>query len=209
MISVIIPTSNSERELVPVLSALVPGVTAGILREVVLVDAGSTDGTAAIADAAGCALVQGGPDMGARMREGVSAVRTPWLLFLQPDSLLEEGWSRDVGQFLETAERRGAADRVAATFRLSVDGYGLRPRIREIAGALQLAVLGRARAGQGLLISRRHYERLKGHAPGAGSEQHLATRLRRHRLHVLRARVVLIARQAEAQAWDDDQASAG
>ncbi|WP_247657738.1 glycosyltransferase [Aquabacter sp. L1I39] len=209
MISVIIPTSNSERELVPVLSALVPGVTAGILREVVLVDAGSTDGTPAIADAAGCALIQGSSDMGQRLRQGVSAVRTPWVLFLQPDSLLEEGWSRDVGQFLETAERRGAADRVAATFRLAVDGYGLRPRIRELAGALQLAVLGRARSGQGLLISRRHYERLNGHRSGAASEQHLATRLRRHRLHVLRARVVLIADQAEAAAWDEDQAAAG
>lgn len=207
MISVIIPTLNSERELVPVLSALVPGVTAGILREVVLVDAGSTDGTPAIADAAGCALIQGGPDLGHRLRLGVSAVRTPWLLFIQPNSLLEEGWSRDVGQFLETAERRGAADRVAATFRLAVDGYGLRPRIRELAGAFQLAVLGRARAGQGLLISRRHYERLNGHRAGAASEQQLATRVSRHRLHVLRARVVLIADQAEADAWDEDRAA--
>lgn len=208
LISVVIPTSNSERELVPVLSALVPGVTAGILREVVLVDAGSTDATPAIADAAGCALIQGGPNMGERLRQGAAAVRTPWLLFLQADSLLEEGWSRDVGQFLETAERRGAADRVAATFRLAVDGYGLRPRVREVAGALQLAVLGRARTGQGLLISRRHYERMKGHPPDAASEQHLATRLRRHRLHVLRSRVVLIADQAEAEAWDEDRAAA-
>ncbi len=187
------------------LSALVPGVTAGILREVVLVDAGSTDGTSAIADAAGCMLLQGGPAMGERLRAGVAAVRTPWLLFLQPDSLLEEGWSRDVAQFLETAERRGAADRVAATFRLAFDGYGLRPRVRELAGALQLALLGRARAGQGLLMSRRHYERLKGHPPGATGEQQLSVRLPRRRLHVLRARVVLIADQAEAEAWDEDQ----
>ena len=41
MLSVIIATDESERVLVPTLSALVPGATAGIVREVIIADAGS------------------------------------------------------------------------------------------------------------------------------------------------------------------------
>ena len=57
MISVIIATNESEQLLVPTLAALVPGAMAGIVREVIVADAGSRDGTAAVADVAGCRCV--------------------------------------------------------------------------------------------------------------------------------------------------------
>ena len=43
MLSVIIATHESERALVPTLAALVPGAAAGIVREVIVADAGSRD----------------------------------------------------------------------------------------------------------------------------------------------------------------------
>src|SRR5260221_284039 len=55
MLSVIIPTLNSERMLVPTLAMLVSGAMSGIAREATVVDGGSTDGTLEVADAAGCA----------------------------------------------------------------------------------------------------------------------------------------------------------
>ena len=52
MLSVIIPTLNSERMLVATLAMLVPGAMSGVVREVTIVDGGSTDATLEIADAA-------------------------------------------------------------------------------------------------------------------------------------------------------------
>ena len=54
MLSIIIPTRNSERPLVPTLAALVPGATTGLVAEVLIADGGSQDDTAAVADVAGC-----------------------------------------------------------------------------------------------------------------------------------------------------------
>lgn len=191
MISVIIPTQNSERQLVPTLAALVQGVTAGILNDVILADGGSTDDTAAIADAAGCTFHSGTDDLGLRLRRAAANGRGRWLLFLGPSSLLEEGWPRDVAAFLETVERRGMGERTAGTFRLAMDGYGLRPRLSETAAAMRLAVLGRPQRGQGLLISRRHYERIGGHPAGSRAESRLLGHIPRLNIKVLRARVLL------------------
>ena len=52
MISVVIPTLNAQRDLVPTLSALVPAVVDGIVQEAIISDGGSTDDTYVIADAA-------------------------------------------------------------------------------------------------------------------------------------------------------------
>lgn len=194
MISVIIPTQNAERQLVPTLAALVPGVTAGILRDVILADGGSTDETAAIADAAGCIFLQGVSDVGLRLRHAAGQARGPWLLFLHASSLLEEGWVREVATFIEAAERRGMADKVAATFRMSMDGYGLAPRLGEAMAAARLAMMGRPKPGQGLLLSRRHYERLGGHAPGRAAEKRFISRVGLRRLQVLRAKALLPSR---------------
>ena len=49
MLSVIIATKDSERPLVLTLAALVPGAMAGIVREVIVADAGSGDATARVA----------------------------------------------------------------------------------------------------------------------------------------------------------------
>ncbi len=87
-----IPTLDSERTLVPTLSALVSGAAAGIVRDVVLADGGSRDETEAVADAAGCIFVKSEADLGMRLREGArAAARGEWLLFLDPGGMLEEG----------------------------------------------------------------------------------------------------------------------
>lgn len=196
MLSVVIATHNSELQLVPVLSALVQGVTAGILRDVTLVDHGSTDGTATIADAAGCIFLQSVSDVGLRLKQGAAQARGTWLLFLSDRSIIEEGWAREVTAFMETVERRGQADRMAGTFRLAVDGYGIAPRLGEAMALARLALFGLPEPGQGLLIARRHYERLGGHAAGARAERRFIARIGRRHIHLLRPRVLLPATAA-------------
>ncbi len=192
MICVIIPSLNSERVLVPTLTALVAGATDGLVHEVILADGGSRDETGMIADAAGCNFMPGPADPGARLRAAARAARGTWLMFLDPAAVLEEGWTREVRAFIETAKRTGLSERKAAAFRLRVEGFGLKPRVREAAAAVRHAITGRPRAEQGLLISKRFYESLGGHRESARAQRQLLARIGR-RVVALRTRVVLAA----------------
>ena len=69
MFSIIIATHDSERALVPTLAALVPGATAGIVREVIVTDAASRDETEEVADIAGCRFLASS-DAARRAAEG-------------------------------------------------------------------------------------------------------------------------------------------
>jgi hypothetical protein len=68
MLSVVIATHDSERALLPTLAALVAGAAAGVVREVIIADAGSRDATCAIADGAGCHVLMSTQPRGARLR---------------------------------------------------------------------------------------------------------------------------------------------
>lgn len=187
-----IPTLDSEREVVPSLSALVSGAAAGIVRDVVLADGGSSDETEAVADAAGCIFVKSDADPGVRLRDGAkAATRGEWLLFLDPGGMLEEGWTREVRKFLDTVGRAGHADKRAATFRLAYEGFGVRPRLAEAAASARLMLTGRPRAEQGLLISKLLYQKLGGHQKGANAHKRLIAKLGRMRIVKLRSRVLL------------------
>jgi glycosyltransferase involved in cell wall biosynthesis len=186
LISVILPTLDAERLLVPTLSALVSGSAAGLVREVILADGGSRDDTEKVADAAGCEFLRGPRDLGARMRAAAHAARGNWLLFLDPAGILDEGWPREVRAFMDGAERSGFAGRRAATFRLAFDGFGMKPRLKKAASAARLALLGRPRAEQGLLIAKGFYDELGAHADGAKAHRRLIARLGRRRVVTLR-----------------------
>ncbi|OYR10884.1 glycosyltransferase [Brucella grignonensis] len=91
MLSVLIVTRNSEKLLANTFSALVPVVVEGLLRRVVVVDQGSTDETRLVADGAGCTLYNGD-----ELTEALGALRTEWLLILQPGAILADGWEEAV-----------------------------------------------------------------------------------------------------------------
>jgi glycosyltransferase involved in cell wall biosynthesis len=186
LISIILPTLDAEQLLVRTLSALVPGSAAGLVREVILADGGSRDDTEKVADAAGCEFLRGPRDLGARLRAAAHAARGNWLLFLDPAGVLDEGWPREVRAFMEGAERSGFAGRKAATFRLAFDGFGMKPKLKGAVNAARLALIGRPRAEQGLLITKRFYHELGAHADGAKAHRRLIARLGRLRMVALR-----------------------
>jgi len=187
MLSVVIPTDNSERALVPTLAALVPGATAGLVTEVIIADAGSSDGTAEVADFAGCRMsVSPGPP-GIRLAAAAELARAPWLLFLDPGSAPQGAWIGETTRFIEEVSGQGQVDAVVAVFRHLAPTYVATSPLREAAGLLVQAIGIAPRRTQGLLIEKRHYQRIGGHStttakPGAD----ILRRLRRRQVVTLR-----------------------
>jgi glycosyltransferase involved in cell wall biosynthesis len=164
MLSVIIPTRNSERTLVPTLAALVPGATAGLITEVLVADAGSNDDTAAVADVAGCNFLTLAGSPAGRFKAAATAARAPWLMFLRPGTVLDTPWTGEVGRFVQ----HGARQAQAAAFRRG----GPRPALREFLVFLTSALGAPPRPEQGLLIARPFYDALGGHSETAGDPEH-------------------------------------
>ena len=151
MLTVIIPTDESERTLVQTLAPLVSGATAGLITEVIVADAGSGDATAEVADLAGCTYLVLDATPGARLRQAATVARTPWLLFLRPGTVPEPGWIEAVEAFMadgETSERAGAFRRRSD----EIEQPGLVTFFATLRAALFGTPIG---PDQGLLIARR------------------------------------------------------
>ena len=183
MLSAIIATHESERTLVPTLAALVPGVTGGLLREVVVADAGSRDATAEVAEIAGCRFTSSNEPLGARLKAAAAATRTPWLMFLRAGCVPEPGWIEAAERFMQAAETLGVAGR-AAVFRQMGEAQPMRPALPHLLTLLR-AMLGGPQPDQGLLIARRFYDALGGHEGDAGAEAALLRKLGRRRIALL------------------------
>jgi glycosyltransferase involved in cell wall biosynthesis len=184
MLSAIIAAYDSERALVPTLSALVPGATAGLLGEVVVADGGSTDATAEVADIAGCRFMTSSAPLGARLKAAAASTHSPWLLFLRAGCVPEPGWIAAAERFIEATDAREGATR-AAVFRPPGAADLLHPRLSEIAALLRVIVGGGPKPEQGLLIARRFYDALGGHPDGADADAAVLRKLGRRRIEML------------------------
>ncbi len=184
MLSVIIPTKNSERALVPTLAVLVPGALTGTVRQVIIADGGSTDGTAEVADIAGCDVIASAAPLGTRLREAAAAARAPWLMFLRPGVVLETSWVEEATRTIEDAIERDTASSHAAVFRRAPAARGRRSFLSDFTALLSTA-LSAPHPDQGLMISRLGYEAIGGHRDAADPEADLLRRLGRRRIVTL------------------------
>lgn len=192
MISVIIPTANSERHLPRCFDSLIPAAVRGMVREVIVSDSGSSDGTLAIADAAGAHVVHARKGRGAQLIDGAAVAKSDWLLFLHPETALETNWDAEAESFLGQVELERPR---AAVFRFALEDFGGKARRAEAKAALRTLLFALPYGDQGLLIPRRLYQKVGGYrALNDLEDADLVRRIGRRRLIRLRARAINVAR---------------
>jgi rSAM/selenodomain-associated transferase 2 len=153
MLTVVIPTLNAAATLGRCLAAL------GEADEIVVVDGGSADDTAASAQRSGARLVRSAKGRGVQLAAGAAAANGDWLLFVHADTVLAADWR-------EAAERHMVrGESVAACFRFRLDAGEWQARLVETGVALRVRLLALPYGDQGLLISRRLYDEVGGYRP--------------------------------------------
>jgi glycosyltransferase involved in cell wall biosynthesis len=169
----------------------------GLLREIIVSDAGSRDDTVAIAAAAGAHVVTGPHGRGIQLIAGAAAATGDRLLFLHADCRLAAGWERAAAEFIA---RPDASD-PAGYFTFALDDPDPAARRLERIVAWRCRVLGLPYGDQGLLIARGLYEAVGGFAPIPLMEDvDLIRRLGRGRLAPIAVRAVSSAGGTAAKA---------
>lgn len=156
-ISVIIPTLNATPQLRETMLSLMEGLDAGLVRELILTDGGSTDGVEKMADFVGAELILGAPGRGGQLKRGAEAAQGDWLLFLHADTWMPEGWAEDCVQHLAKSYDN------ALTYSLSFrDAKGLGARLTAGWANRRSKWFDLPYGDQGLLISRELYDAVGG-----------------------------------------------
>lgn len=211
-VSALVPTLDAAKTLPGCLSALFPGVVAGLIRELVVSDGGSTDATRAIAGAAGAAWVAGPPGRGLQLRRGAAVARADWLLVVHADTCLSPGWEIAAGRHM--ARRPGHA----GYFRLAFDERGAGPSLVASWGNLRARAFGLPFGDQALLIPRALYDAVGGYPDIPLMEDVALARALRGRLALIDAAAVTgfdryarrgWARQGAANLWRQARFLAG
>jgi glycosyltransferase involved in cell wall biosynthesis len=142
MLTAIIETRDDEMRLARTLAALVLAATDGFVRDVVVIDRGSADGTLAVADAAGCLILraEAGEDI---RRLTAEAARGDWLLLLDVGVTLPATWQAEAAGFIDRATTADAS-RDAATFRRGRLAAGWWGRARSLFAPVEATLVARS-----------------------------------------------------------------
>ncbi len=194
-LSVIIPTLNAAPLLPETLAALMEGVASGLIRELVISDGGSVDGTLEVADEAGARVVKGEAGRGLQLAAGVETAKGSWLLLLHADTRLSQGWSDAV------LAHMAASSGKAGYFRLAFRSRGVSPGLVAGWANLRSRLFGLPYGDQGLLIHRDLLEQVGGVPPLDLMEDVAIARALKGRLQMLPATANTSAARYEAEGW--------
>ena len=132
MVTVLMECGDQEEPLARSLAALVPGAVEGLIREVLVLDRGSSDGSARVAEAAGCSFLKDIDLAGALAR-----ARSDWVFVLEPGARPLSGW---IDRF---ADHMTASRRPASLSPASGHGPSVIARLRGARGGLRYGLLVR------------------------------------------------------------------
>lgn len=155
------PTLDAERTLAQALGGLTRAAIDGLVRQVVVVDAGSRDATLEIAEDSGAAVLTSSPDRGGQLAAGAQSNRSPWLLTLRQDAHILPGWETVVARHIESAPSS------AAWFAIEARGW--------------LSALSGPRDSDALLVPVALYRQAGGFGAGT-AERGLAAQIGRRRV---------------------------
>jgi rSAM/selenodomain-associated transferase 2 len=155
-VSIVIPTLNAAQTITPTLACLVGGVNAGLVRELIIVDGGSDDRIAQIADDIGARFLTCEAGRGRQLAHGANEANAPWLLFVHADTVFNGDWAAVVLDHINNHSTAGHG-------RLSFDDTGLMARCVSIGANLRSRLFGLPYGDQGLLISRALYDQVGGY----------------------------------------------
>lgn len=190
MLTIVIPALNAAASLGSCIAAL-DGAD-----KVLVVDGGSIDDSAGIAERAGARVIVAPRGRGTQLRAGGETARGDWLLFLHADTRLGAGWREAVAAHVATAPDR------AGYFDLRLDDNAWQARVIERGVALRVRLLGLPYGDQGLLISRRLYDEVGGFRSLALMEDvDLVRRIGRHRLRRMDATALTSADRWRRDGW--------
>ena len=156
-VSVIIPAINAQSHLPKLLASLFEGLDAGLIREVIVPDGGSSDKTCEIAYESGCHVIQAQIGRGGQICEGLAQTTGDWCLILHADVELSPGWSDEFGKYLTDKS-------VAWHFRLKFCSPAFMARVTEAWANIRSSYFGLPYGDQGLLISKETLKLLNGYS---------------------------------------------
>ncbi len=203
MISVIIPTLNSEATLSPTLVALVPGAVEGVIAQVIIADGGSGDHTEDISDAGGAKFITAVRGRGEQLKAGALVANQDWLLFVHADTILDSGVEEEIVAFCRGEGRfKDLAPQRAGVFSFALNDNRLRAKLVMFMVDLRCRLFGLAYGDQGLLISRRFYDEIGGfHDMPLMEDVDIIRRIGRRRLSLFVTRAITSAERYRADGY--------
>ncbi len=151
-VSVIIPTFNEAANL----PSLLEKIQVWEPHEIIIADGGSTDGTVALAQAAGARAITSPKGRASQMNHGASTATGEFLLFLHADTIPPDGFPKLIS---ETLNRPGTS---AGAFRFALDdGVGTASLIEKLVH-LRCKLFATPYGDQGLFLRRSLFEKTGG-----------------------------------------------
>lgn len=192
-ISVIIPTLDAENDLGACLTSLMPGLEAGLIRELVVSDGGSTDATVALAKAWGGEVVTGPASRGAQLCRGCAAAKGEWLLILHADTVLSPDWVGAAIAHMQTGR--------AGWFRLAFVKGGVAGALVAGWANLRSRLFGLPYGDQGLLLPASLYRGVGGYPKQPLMEDVALARSLKGRLAAIDAMAMTSPQRYRRQGW--------